>query len=152
MRAWTSTILRRVFLTGAIRTKRRGLHLDTDLDEPLQDVATHVAPDQLEIGDPLDELIEELDDDVKHALDRVPALYRKPLYLQVFKNLSCGEIARWLGVPEGTVMSRIHRARLRLRSGLAHLDPARGRTGKPARLASMRQIADRKPQPRAAVA
>src|SRR6185503_11999661 len=36
VRAWTATILRRVFLTDVLRTKRRGLENDTDAGEPLE--------------------------------------------------------------------------------------------------------------------
>ena len=61
-----------------------------------------------------------LDDSVKRALDRVPEVYRVPFYLAVIEDLTCAEIARRLAVPEGTVMSRIHRARERLKRDLVY--------------------------------
>src|SRR5687768_6822797 len=35
MRAWLATILRRLYLTGALKDKRRATQTDTDADEPL---------------------------------------------------------------------------------------------------------------------
>ena len=120
IRAWTTTILRRVFLTDAIRTKRRGLETDTDAGEPL-DRTSGAPPETLNDQPPsLQALSEYLDDPVKRALDRVPEVYRLPFYLAVIEDLTCAEIARRLGVPEGTVMSRIHRARERLKRDLVY--------------------------------
>src|SRR5262245_48824345 len=39
VRAWTTTILRRVFLTGALRSRRRGVETDTDLGGPIDRTA-----------------------------------------------------------------------------------------------------------------
>jgi len=41
--------------------------------------------------------------------------------LREFQGLSCAELARVLGIPRGTVMSRLHEARQRLRLRLAPL-------------------------------
>lgn len=120
IRAWTTTILRRVFLTGAIRTKRRGLETDTDAGEPLGRTAGPSPSSMLEHTPTLVSMAEGLDDTVKRALDRVPEIYRVPFYLSVIEDLTCSEIARRLGVPEGTVMSRIHRARERLKRDLVY--------------------------------
>jgi RNA polymerase sigma-70 factor (ECF subfamily) len=120
IRAWTTTILRRVFLTDAIRTKRRGLETDTDAGEPLERVVgqqkSWVQDGELDLA----ALSERLDGRVKRSLDRVPEIYRLPFILSVCGDLTCAEIAHRLGVPEGTVMSRIHRARERLKSDLVY--------------------------------
>lgn len=118
IRAWVTTILRRVFLTGAIRTKRRGLETDTDAGEPLE--RTPSPPSFSGETPTLAQIVDDLDDDVKHALDKVPEIYRVPFYLSVVEELSYADIARRLGVPEGTVMSRIHRARERLKKDLIY--------------------------------
>ena len=119
VRAWTSTILRRVFLTGAIRAKRRGLQNETDsggaLDASIGRASSPYddpTPDVASLGDGLD-------DAVKQALDRVPEIYRTSFFLAVIRNLSCQEIGHQLRVPARTVMSRVHRARERLRGELA---------------------------------
>jgi predicted RNA polymerase sigma factor len=57
---------------------------------------------------------------VKAAIDRVPEVYRGPFLMSVVEDLSCAEIAERLGVPQGTVMSRVHRARERLKSELIY--------------------------------
>lgn len=48
---------------------------------------------------------------VRQALDRVPEPYREALVLREFDQLGYEEIAERLGVPVGTVRSRIARAR-----------------------------------------
>jgi RNA polymerase sigma-70 factor (ECF subfamily) len=58
---------------------------------------------------------------VQRELLRVPDALRAPLVLYDVEGLSYAEIARALGVPEGTVKSRIHRARRLLRERLRPL-------------------------------
>ena len=57
------------------------------------------------------------------ALARLPAAYRDPLLLFVWGDLSYEETAIALGVPKGTVRSRISRARARLRRTLGDINP-----------------------------
>lgn len=52
------------------------------------------------------------------ALAALPARYRDPLLLVAWGDLSYEETARALGVPVGTVRSRLYRARARLRRHL----------------------------------
>jgi RNA polymerase sigma-70 factor (ECF subfamily) len=52
------------------------------------------------------------------ALAKLPANYRDPLLLTAWTGLSYEEAALALGVPVGTVRSRVHRARARLRQSL----------------------------------
>jgi RNA polymerase sigma-70 factor (ECF subfamily) len=120
VRAWTTTILRRVFLTGVNRGRRRGLANDTDAGAPLDRAAGVAAPTAEDERPALASLFERLDDRVKTALERVPELYRTPFLLSVLDEMSCAEIAARLGVPEGTVMSRIHRAREKLKADLVY--------------------------------
>jgi RNA polymerase sigma-70 factor, ECF subfamily len=133
VRAWTTTILRRVFLTGVNRSRRRGLAADTDAGQPLDCLAGAAAASSDEAMPALAALLDRLDDRVKAAVERVPEIYRVPFLLAVIEELSCAEIAERLGVPQGTVMSRIHRARQRLKGDLVY-----GREGEsgaaPARL------------------
>jgi len=120
IRAWTTTILRRVFLTGAIRTRRRGLETDTDAGEPLAQTSGRAPETTRDHPASIDRIAEQLEDPVKRALLRVPEIYQLPFYLSVIEDLTCSEIAERLGVPEGTVMSRIHRARERLKRDLVY--------------------------------
>jgi RNA polymerase sigma-70 factor (ECF subfamily) len=49
------------------------------------------------------------------ALAELSAEHRQVLVLRDYQDLTYDEIARVLGIPRGTVMSRLHRARRRLR-------------------------------------
>lgn len=123
VRAWTTTILRRVFLTAVVRNKRRRLETDTDSGSPLARTPGTAAPASSTQSPTLPVLLEQVEDSVRRALRRVPELYRTPFLLSVIDELSCSEIAQRLGVPEGTVMSRIHRARERLKRDLVYAAP-----------------------------
>jgi len=52
---------------------------------------------------------------LRRELESLPAELREILCLRDFHNLPYAEIAAVLGIPAGTVMSRLHHARLELR-------------------------------------
>lgn len=52
------------------------------------------------------------------AIDRLPAKQRTVLVLREHEGYSYEEIARLVGCPKGTVMSRLHQARQKLRDSL----------------------------------
>ena len=60
-----------------------------------------------ELGD-LRDAIYELDDD-----------YREPLVLQVLMGYSTNEIAELMGLKQGAVLTRLHRARQKLKANVA---------------------------------
>jgi RNA polymerase sigma-70 factor (ECF subfamily) len=57
---------------------------------------------------------------IQEALARLSAEQRAILILRDFNDLAYTEIAQVLDVPHGTVMSRLHRARLALRKEMTH--------------------------------
>lgn len=119
IRSWLRTILRRVFLTGLRTERRRATHTNTDSDDALSLVcdAGEALAGAAHAEDPgLPLLLEHVEDDVKRAFDRLPDLDREMFILVVRDGLSCREIATRLRMPVGTVMSRMHRARLRILS------------------------------------
>ena len=59
---------------------------------------------------------------VEHALDRLDPDKRQMIMLRVNEGLSYEAIAQHLGVPIGTVMSRLNRARLALLGELGETD------------------------------
>ena len=61
------------------------------------------------------------------ALFRLPSHYRVPLTLTCLEGYTMREAARMLGVPEGTVKARVHRARQQLKEllGEEETDDAR---------------------------
>ena len=79
-----------------------------------------LADDQrLEIELPADDPgRDELTDEMQRALNRLPAELKETLILVVVAELTHQEAADMLGVPLGTVLSRVSRARNRLREYL----------------------------------
>ena len=69
------------------------------------------------------------DEDVLAALDQVPANFRTVILLADVQEFSYKEVAATLGVPIGTVMSRLNRGRQMLRKHLVKFAPV----AKPAR-------------------
>jgi len=72
---------------------------------PSQEALLAEAPD--ERVDELRESIYRLDDD-----------YREPLVLQVLLGYSTNEIAELMGLKQGAVLTRLHRARLKLKESV----------------------------------
>jgi RNA polymerase sigma-70 factor (ECF subfamily) len=62
--------------------------------------------------------------DLVAALERLPVEQREPLLLVSVEQFTYGECAEALGIPIGTVMSRISRARVALRAWLDGRAPA----------------------------
>lgn len=60
----------------------------------------------------------------RKALDELPECFKATVYLADVEGYSYNDVAEIIGVPIGTVMSRLHRARARLRKQLgAHVLP-----------------------------
>ena len=51
---------------------------------------------------------------VREAIERLPDIYREAVMLHYYSNMSCADIAQLTGAAEGTIKSRISRARIRL--------------------------------------
>jgi RNA polymerase sigma factor (sigma-70 family) len=113
LEAWLSRITTNAFLDETRRRKRRPSEpLPDDPDRVLaggEDAATVLASATLS-------------DDVQGALRGLPDEYRAAVVLCDVVGLPYGEIADQLGVPVGTVRSRIHRGRAQLRSVLVSTD------------------------------
>jgi len=63
---------------------------------------------------------------VRSALAKLPQIFREVIILREWEELSYHEIAQVMGVPVGTVMSRLARARELLGRHLAQVDSAEG--------------------------
>ena len=116
-----STFVYRVAINAALN-RRRTLGRTRDRISKLQ--VRQAAGDDLPQTprDPEDAAIgSETSARVREALDRLSPSLRFPVVLYDIEGLAYGEIARVLGIREGTVKSRIHRARQALRSELRGL-------------------------------
>jgi RNA polymerase sigma factor (sigma-70 family) len=93
----------------------------TELDEdmPLADTRD-VNPEELLMAAARSEL-------VQRALEQLPAEFREVVILRELEGMSYKEIAEIAGVPMGTVMSRLARARVRLQKLLSEANPAEAR-------------------------
>ena len=58
-------------------------------------------------------------DHLREAIFRLDDDYREPLVLQVLMGLSTSEIAEQMGLKQGAVLTRLHRARLKLKEDVA---------------------------------
>jgi RNA polymerase sigma factor (sigma-70 family) len=61
------------------------------------------------------------DTEIKAAMNALPDGFRSVVYLSDVQGYTYAETARILGIPHGTVMSRVSRGRQRLRVALAHV-------------------------------
>ena len=73
----------------------------------------------LEPGASASLLSDELKRELQRCLEKLPLRYRAPLVLREIEGWSYARIARALGSREGTIKSRIHRAKSRLREAMA---------------------------------
>ena len=112
-RAWLLTILRNTHIN---RNRRRRPELLRDPDTQLERLAQSVETDERTRPDRLVDL--ELDADVEAALQSLGEIFAEVIELVDIDGLSYAEAAEVLGVPVGTVMSRLHRARKKIREHL----------------------------------
>ncbi|QCB94340.1 RNA polymerase sigma factor SigE [Cellulomonas shaoxiangyii] len=113
---WLHRITTNLFLDQARRRQR--VRIETIGD----DTERWSSPDALSTPERAFEAAN-LDHDVQRALDALPPEYRAAVVLCDIEGLSYEEIAVTLGIKLGTVRSRIHRARARLRDSLEHRRP-----------------------------
>ncbi len=116
IRPWLFKILHNVFYTRLAKDKRAPLSVDelhgASTDEP--------GPDEPGPAWDLSTLDwEHVDDRIKTAIEDLRPEYRTVLLLWAVEGLKYREIAEVQGIPIGTVMSRLHRARSTLVDQLA---------------------------------
>lgn len=121
-RAWLLTIMRNAQIN---RTRRRRPALLDDQDAAFDRLANdddgQSSPEAIVIGEMFDAVVVD-------ALEALPDRFRQVVVLVDIEGLTYAEVAELLDVPIGTVMSRLHRARTRIRDRLAAagLAPRRG--------------------------
>jgi RNA polymerase sigma-70 factor (ECF subfamily) len=116
IKAWMTRILINV-VNDTLKKRIRQpdlLAMDDDCDQSLEQ---HSASAR----DPEVQLIEnEIRPDLLEALQKLPTALLQPLLLRELQEMTYDEIATVLGIPTGTVMSRLFRARRVLRDRLTN--------------------------------
>jgi RNA polymerase sigma-70 factor (ECF subfamily) len=105
LRAWLFTVMHNVYV-NQLRAARPVAPLEEEIAELAQPGR---EADALDLRD------------LERALRRLPPEQREVLLLVALEDMSYCEAARALGIPIGTVMSRLSRAREKLRAMLAGL-------------------------------
>ncbi len=109
LRAWLFGIMHNL----RVDQLRRGALSTYSLDEAADDVPTRATQtDRLEVMD------------IEAALRQLPDEQREVLLLVALEEMSYAEVAAALGIPAGTVMSRLARGRERLRQIMEGRQPS----------------------------
>jgi RNA polymerase sigma-70 factor, ECF subfamily len=104
LRAWLFAIMHNVHVN---QLRSRAARPETALDEGALLAQSAFDADRLEIRD------------MQSAITALPVEQREVILLIALEQLSYAEVSRALGIPMGTVMSRLFRARERLRAQLS---------------------------------
>jgi RNA polymerase sigma-70 factor (ECF subfamily) len=105
LRAWLFTVMHNVYV-NQLRAARPAAPLEEEMPELARPAR---EADALDLRD------------LERALRRLPPEQREVLLLVALEDMSYEQAARALGIPIGTVMSRLSRAREKLRAMLAGL-------------------------------
>ena len=128
LRAWLFTLMHNLFMNqrrSAARQWQAGPALDVD-----ELAHTLVAPDGRQ-----DQAL-----DLQRCLLMLPDDQRAVLLLVSLEDMSYGQVARVVGVPLGTVMSRLSRARSRLRELMDKPAQAQAATDSTRNLSALRRL------------
>ena len=109
LRAWLFAIMHNVFV-NQVRGKRN--EIERAMEELPVVAVRATQSDSLEIAD------------VERSLRELPDEQREVLLLVAIEEMTYDEVSRALGIPIGTVMSRLSRARERMRRLIAGVQPA----------------------------
>lgn len=114
-RAWLLTIVRHCCYTWRRRDHGHPPVIEYDDDEHAPPTGPEYAADARLLEDDRRERL-------RRAVEDLPREFREVIVLREFEDLDYKEIARVTAAPIGTVMSRLARARRRLRLALAPAD------------------------------
>lgn len=123
-KAWVFRIVTNAWISHQRREKRRPQPQELDAVADVETAAQQEVYDaETNWGVVYEEVV---DDEVKRALDELPEEFRMPLLLSSLGDLRYKEVAAALDLPLGTVMSRLFRARQKLRRALRDYAVERG--------------------------
>ena len=102
LRAWLFTLMHNLWVDGARRAVRQQQSAQVDVDDVAHELMAPPPATEQAL-------------DLQRCLMRLPEDQRETLLLVSLQDLGYEDVARITGVPVGTVMSRLSRARARLR-------------------------------------
>jgi RNA polymerase sigma factor, sigma-70 family len=126
LKAWLFKMMINLFI-NKYRRERRGKEIQNGIESedlveriiPQEQMAAHTKPEEY--------FFERLfSDDVVNAFDSLPHEFKVVVLLADINGFSYQQIAEILGIPVGTVMSRLHRGRRMLRVSLYEFAVAEG--------------------------
>jgi RNA polymerase sigma-70 factor (ECF subfamily) len=119
IKSWLFTILRNIWLNQLrqSRTAREVANIEADENSAHEAVDTAKDPYAMYVSNMERE-------QVRNAIQQLPLEFREIILLREYEELSYGEIAILLDCPAGTVMSRLARARAKLRELLPAISVA----------------------------
>ncbi len=113
VRAWLLTILRNTFISRWRSRRKEGISI------PIEDADPHAVLRAVSAEDPAGGFLDKVvDTEVLAAVSALPEEYREAIILSDLEGLPYAEVAEVLGVPVGTIKSRLFRARRLLQRSL----------------------------------
>src|SRR5690349_11578122 len=103
LRAWLFSIMHNVFV-NQLKARKAGVHVEIDENAIAAPIPSATSVDVL---------------DLQAALMKLPMEQREVVLLIALEDMSYADVSRALGIPIGTVMSRLSRGRERLRGYMA---------------------------------
>jgi RNA polymerase sigma factor (sigma-70 family) len=114
MKPWLLAILKNVCMAEFARRSKQGMPAESTEAEPTEEKPPMWQEPQ---ASPEAELLRQLDGGtIRRLVAALPQQFREAIVLREINDLSYQEIAQVAGVPVGTVMSRLARARSMLRA------------------------------------
>ena len=122
LRAWLFTILHNTARNRARDRSRDSVTVNSEMVDQAAEMPNFAIAGK--VDDPETLLIRStLAPELQAAVDELPDAFREAVWLRDVEEFSYAEIAEMLGIPIGTVMSRISRGRRMLFGRLQHLRP-----------------------------
>ena len=110
VKSWLFTILRNIWLNQLRHERTAPEIVELEAHQDIADVAIETSKD------PHAQYVSKIEQEmVRNAIQQLPAEFREIIILREYEELSYQEIAAMLDCPAGTVMSRLARARSKLR-------------------------------------
>jgi RNA polymerase sigma-70 factor (ECF subfamily) len=111
LKSWLFTILRNIWINQLRKRRAAPNMIELDVDERTADLAVETSKDPYAL------FVSKTEQEwVREAIGQLPVEFREIIILREYEGLSYQEIAGLLHCPLGTVMSRLARARSKLRT------------------------------------